>query len=986
MIVHKKVLALVIFCFLSLPLFAQIQINEIVASNENSFADEDGDYPDWIELYNPDESVVNLNGFGISDDTGNRFQYILPDLSIAPGSFIVVFASDKNKYVDSTNTIHLNFKLSADGESVYLTSADSVLQDSLVYPELRSDESYGRSSISETGYFIFTDPTPLAPNDTEGYLNRLENPLVTKAGGFYSSSVEVSLQNPDLADHTYYTTDGTDPTTNSSVFGSGSKTFNNTTTLKLRTIEEGKLPSDILVHTYFLNETHNLPVVSLVTNPDYFFDENEGIYVHFEEDIEVPAHIEFFEEDGSLAFQSHIGTKIYGAYSRRFDQKSLSIFFRGEYGLSELDYRLFEEKDIDQFQSFILRNAGNDFGGAHMRDAAMTTIVEDAVDIDYQAYKPAVLYINGEYWGIQNVREKISEHFIASNHDVDADNVDLIEATEEPEAKNGTTDLYLEFLKALEDADITNQAEYEEVIDHIDLENFIDYMAIQIFYANTDWPGTNVKLWRDRSPEGKWRWILYDTDHGYNLYSGDGDFDLDMFEHTMQTDPELLKYSNPLWATKPFRKLMDNEGFKTQFLLRLNDLMNTVFQTDKMIHIIDSLSAKIAPEIPAHEERWNLVSFWSGEGPFTAQVQDMKDFAQTRHPYMIQHMQQHFDLSDLSELTVDLNDSNFGKVLLNRSMLDTFPWSGNFFNDFTIPVTAVPKTGYIFTGWTGSVTSTDTTIAINPGASVVANFAPVTGTTSNVVINEIMYNAFDEQDPGDWVELYNNTPAAINLSGWILKDEDDGHIFTFPDGTELEADGYLVVADDLEAFNQYYTEITNLYGELGFGLAGGSDQVRLFDASGEMVDIVSYDDEAPWPSQADGTGYSLELSDPNINNNEGANWNASVIEFGTPGQVNSTLVSNEDHGEIPNTISLKQNYPNPFNPGTTINFTLPVRSFIKLSVYDMLGREVSVLESGLRSSGIHSVYWDASRHASGMYIYRLETTNKTFTKKMLLIK
>lgn len=988
----------VFFCVLSNQIFAQIYINEVSASNESVLEDGEGEYPDWIELYNVAGSTIDLNGYGISDDKSRPFKYTFPEFQISSGSYGLLFASDKDT-IDNEGFLHVNFKLSADGETLYLTSPSGSLIDSLSFPLLLTDESYGRSGTDFDQQLIFVSPTPLSANSTSGYTARSPKPEVSKAGGFYTRSVSMSILNQDLAHTTYFTTDGTDPTQDSEIFGTGSRTFNETTVLKLRTIEPGNLPSKVEVNTYFVLPKHSIPVISLVTDPEYFFDNETGIYVmgpdaepnpphhgaNFWKDIEVPAHTEFFTPNGELGFKSHVGVKIYGAYSRSFKQKSLAIFFRGKYGLSELEYPLFEEKDIDVFQSFLLRNAGNDFGAAHLRDAAMTTIIQDVMDLDYQAYQPSVVYLNGEYWGIHNIREKISEHFIASNHNIDPDNVDLIEFAEHPEAKNGSIELYLDFMADLEAADMSNPDDYQAVLTHIDLDNFIYYMATEIFYANTDWPATNVKLWRDRTPGGKWRWILYDTDHGFNLYSGEGDFNLDMFEHTLQTNPDLLKYSNPLWATFTFRKLMENDDFKTSFLLRLNELMNTVFTTDRMIGIIDSLAAGIETEMPQHEERWDLAS-WTSEGPFKNQIEDMRDFARKRPDYMYQHMQAHFGLTDLDDISIDLNNVDFGKVLVNRSYPNRYPWHGRFFSDFSVPVTAVPKPGYRFIKWSGDVNSTDPTIHIHAGDSVFAHFEPSTSEVSQIVINEIMYNAAEDADPEDWVELYNPSETAIDISNWVLKDEDNDHRYTFPAGTNISPKGYITAVQNTEAFSLLYSVSSPIYGDLGFGLSGGSDQVRLYDAKGALVDSVSYDDEAPWPEQADGTGFSLELKHPNLDNSLPENWEVSSTLGGTPNAKNSVQVSNESFPDRLTEFQLHQNFPNPFNPSTVIRFSIPKSQLVTLQIFDPLGRLVSELVHSYLPAGDHEIAFNALNLASGVYIYQLKAGDYIQTKKMLLLK
>jgi hypothetical protein len=354
---------------------------------------------------------------------------------------------------------------------------------------------------------------------------------------------------------------------------------------------------------------------------------------------------------------------------------------------------------------------------------------------------------------------------------------------------------------------------------------------------------------------------------------------------------------------------------------------------------------------------------------------------------MFQHMQNWLGLSDLSSLSVDISNQKYGSVVVNRAELEHYPWSGQYFEDYQIPVTAVPNDGYLFTGWSGDITSEDSLIYVDPGASVTANFAPATGVTSTVVINEIMYNPPESPDTEDWVELYNTTGAAIDLSGWILKDEEDDHAFTIPQGTEIDGVSFLVISRDLDAFNETYSNVDPLLGNMDFGLAGGNDQVRLFDDSEVLIDIVSYDDESPWPAGADGTGSTLELINPGLDNGAASSWKASETNLGTPGQPNSVLTSNERIDElIPTSTQLLQNYPNPFNPVTTISFDLPVQSRIRLTVFDMLGREVSVLDQGIRSAGTHSVSWDASNQASGMYLYHLEIGDEVHVKKMLLIK
>lgn len=1195
-IVQLKVLALFgcVILYTSHIVQAQVVINEVVASNSQGISDEDGDYPDWIEFYNPTSSTINLAGFGISDDANDLFKFTLPNIEIPANEYYLVFASDKNRaasdvksffwetvirqgdatqyiiptapvssswiqsdfddsgwengsfgigygdnddativpigtgavftrtkfiiddlsVVDSlllhidfddgyvayingveisrfnldgtapvpfdtytnnfiddptlvkgeelqaipidgfndllvegenilaiqvhnynaessdlslipflsiarnaqpnvsrgiaeeihidvleSNSIypHLNFKLSSDGESVYLSNPDSTIVDQVTYPFLKSDESFGRSIGNDSTFLIFDSPTPLAENTTQGFSDRMPEPEFLKKGGVYNFLVYLQLADPSLGNTIYFTTDGNEPTLDSEVFGTNAKIISNTSTYKFKAIEEGKIPSSTVTHTFIIGEDHDLPIVSVTTPPNNLWSDESGIYVrgtngidefcsngpaNWNQDWEIPINIELFETDGSLGFNSGAGAKIFGGCSRTNPAKSLAIYFRGDYGNSELNYKLFEEKDIDTFQSFVLRNSGNDFtsqGHSMFRDGLMKTLIEDA-ELDYQAFKPAVMYLNGEYWGIHNIREKINEHFIESNSNADSDGIDLLESkafSGDGLPVHGTADNYNAFKSALGLANLNDIDDYQTVEEMIDIDNYIDYMAAQIYYANTDWPGNNMKYWRPQYENAKWRWIIYDTDFGFGLSYG-GSVDRNTLDFAL--DPNGPGWPNPPYSTYIFRRMTSSDIFVNKFVNRMADLMNTSFEPEFVNSVIDSLSGKISNEIPRHINKWgNSLESWE------YQISVLRDFANNRRGYIEQFMIGQFGLSTPSNISINVSNDTHGSVKVNRITPSSYPWSGRYFSNVPIQLTAIPKKGFIFTGWSESG-SLDNTIDGFTGATYTANFAPAEEVIPDVVINEIMYNSSDDLVTGDWIELYNATDYKIDLSGWILKDEDDTHEFRFQYGTDIPSNSYLVVSADLESFNSQYDDVSPLLGEMGYNLAGGSDQVRLYDNTGAIVDSVQYSDEVPWDSTADGTGYTLELIDPMSDNSLPTSWKRGSQLGGTPGSPNTVIVSTEEQRSVPSKFSLKQNFPNPFNPSTNITFELPNQIRVKLTVYDMLGRRVSILTDEVKSMGTHTVSWDASEQSSGVYIYKLETASEVFTKKMLLIK
>ncbi len=835
-----------------------------------------------------------------------------------------------------------------------LTDPEDNTVDEIIYPPLNPDESYGRSAEDSGTWMIFEEPTPLQENADEGFAERLTIPKLTNTGGFYNGSVSINFAE-EAVDNVYYTTDGTNPTSSSSEF-SPPMSINETTILRLRAIEDGRLSSDIETHTYFIDTDHYLPVISLVTEPENLWSDEFGIYVrgtngitgnyetipaNWNQDWEIPAHIEFYEEDNTHGFSSGIGTKIFGGCSRQNSQKSLSVFFRGEYGNPELEYPLFDEKNIDTFQAFVLRNSGNDFEYTHIRDAMMTTLIEDDTEIDYQAYQPTVVYLNGEYWGIHNMREKINEHFIASNHGVDADNIDLIENN--GEIKHGQEEAYTAMMEAFDNADMQNQADYENVLQHVELESFVDYQIAEIFFANQDWPGNNLRYWRERRSGAKFRWVIYDTDFGFNLYGSRPPEEEMMHFATDASHNNPDYWPNPAWSTFKLLNFFKNDSFQQDFINRFADLLNTAFSEEHIINVIDSLSQRIEPEISAHQSRWNRSTCdWEN------QINVIKDFGENRQQHIASQVIDFFNIESRSPLTV--NVSGKGKVKVNRVFPAYYPWTGDYFGSVLVPITAIPDPGHTFSGWSGASTSSERVIWVAPEdePNLTASFKVLSEELSDIIINEIMYNAPDEADPEDWIEFYNPNKTAINISGWVVKDDDDEHEFLIPANTIIAEEGYLVTTKNRDVFSAFYSDVdeSSVIGNMDFGLGGGGDQVRLYNASGVLADSVEYDDDTPWPTEADGNGYTLELKDTSLDNELAENWTASAQPAGTPTAENGITSSNEAVKEIPTSIALDQNYPNPFNPTTVIGYQLTKNSEVKLEIFDMLGRKVSTLING----------------------------------------
>ena len=913
-----------------------------------------------------------------------------------------------NKY------LHTNFKLSSDGETLVITNPVGSTVDEITFGKIGPDISFGRQPDGTNSWYLFPTPTPGDSNKTTGYTGITDNPIVTIPGGFYPGLVNVTV-NPGANGGTiYYTLDGSDPSETSSVYSS-SILLSSTKVLRVKAYNPGMIPSQTVTNTYLINFNTKLPVVSLSTNPANFFDEENGIYTlgdsaqssfpyfgaNFWKDWEKPVHVEYFENDGtSKGFSMDAGVQIYGAWSRGFPQKSLAIFARGRYGYSSINYKLFNDLPFTEYQAFVLRNSGNDWNSTMFRDGLMTGLVTD-VDLDKQDFKPTVVFINGQYWGIQNLREKVNEHFLAQHHNVNPDSLDILENN--ANIVQGDSLDYLALYSFIQNNNLAITINYEYVKSKIDVDNFIRYFVSEIYFDNTDWPGNNVKFWRNHS-NGKWRWILYDTDFGFGL------FDVNAYKHNtleFATASNGPGYPNPPWATLFLRKLLENQSFRNDFINCFADFSNSIFKPYVVTNRINYLKSLIDAEIPNQIQRWNAFDY----NGWLNNIQRLKDFANQRLTYLQLYYIQKFGLSGIANLSISISDTSMGSVKVNSLQIGQPTWSGGYFYGVPIKIIAQPKTGFRFVGWEGSNTTSDDTliVSLNSSYSLNAIFRLDTNYSEpKIVINEINYNSSSSFNPEDWVELYNNSDRDVDISGWIFKDSDDLHNFFLPKGTILKKDGYLVLCIDTSLFKPLFPDVKNFIGNTGFGFSGSGELLRLYDNNLKMMDSLVYDDSAPWPTEPDGNGPTLSLKNPDLDNSLGQNWAAS-LGHGTPGKINDVFTGIQDKidNSFPKEYSLEQNYPNPFNPSTKIKYTIPTsplnpspyqgegrgERFVSLKVYDILGNEVATLVNEFKKPGFYEIQFDGSKLSSGVYFYRivihsdgLQTDNFISTKKLILLK
>ena len=675
----------------------QVVINELCPSNADLDVDPDFfNFSAWIELHNTSSSTQNIGGFFLTDDPADRKKWMIPFGTTVPGNGYRVI------WCDGMNTkLHTNFSLDSDGEDVVFSNSSGTEIDRILFPEQHTNISYGRLTDGggEWGYLI--SPTSGRANRGESGAVQLSNPHFSLKSGRYPSSQTLVISHPMSSVEIRYSIDGSEPSVNSLLYRDPIF-LQKTTTVKAKAFKTNFIPSKSEVKSFFINEhTFSLPVVSLSTNPRYLWDNSIGIYaagtngiegncaysnVNWNQDWDRHAVLEYFDKSGEKLFDQSVDVRIGGGCSRTNPQKSLVIKARDKYGDNILPYQFFDTKEISKFGGFFLRNSGNDFSYTMFRDALMHSLLVGQMDVDYLAYQPAIVYINGNYWGIQNIREKIDADYIESNYAVRKDDLDLIETW--GIALEGTNNAYMTYLDSLQKIDRNAADAYKFIERYIDVQEYINYLTAEIYYVNTDWPGNNVKFWRQRSTNGKFRWILWDTDFGFGLYGGaEYAYHPTLNFATAVDGPD---WPNPPWSTLHLRLLLEIPRFREKFVSTMLTAIGTTFSPDRVIRTIDNFQNRLKAEMPYHIDRWDQPDTWDAE------VQRLRDFAVQRNDFMRNYVRDFFSLSDEVRITMEVYPANSGAVNINGITVSNLDANIPSLKGLSLAVKAEPLQGYTF--------------------------------------------------------------------------------------------------------------------------------------------------------------------------------------------------------------------------------------------------------------------------------------------------
>ena len=781
--------------------------------------------------------------------------------------------------------------------------------------------------------------------------------------------------------------------------------------VRARTFQTGDIPSTTVTNTYFVDtEIHEryatIPVISLVTDNEHLFDEKNGIYVvgtnadtidiipgisntsasdsikiyaNYDMPWERPSHIEFYETNGDLGFAMDIGARIAGYHSPRSPQKGLHIIARTKYGKDRINYRLFPDgrtdaKNLNEFKRFTIRSWGQSRKFALIQDA-FSQMAYSKSGLDLQDYRPAIVFINGEYWGLHEIRENNKNSwYYQSHYGIDRDNpgYDILQFRGNF-ILEGDGQHWNDMMSFLSTHDLSKANNYKYLASVIDIDNFIDYVGHCVYSGKRDWPGSNEAAWRPRTIGGRWRWIQYDMDVCFSHWWGG---------YSANMVDQVLHGFNQYEPHTILVRLLENIEVRNKFIQWFADRINMEFKPEVLENYLDDVVAEIEPYLPEYQARWQLNYNWYSE------IDAIRSFIRKRPEFIINQLSNEFNLTGMAELELGIEHSDNNVVKINTLSVtenllsdSTESWSGNYFKEIPFTIVALPADGYEFVGWecvtTGKQAINDTiSFVLLEDTKLIARFRPKEEITG-VVINEFSANnqktIFDEfNEFDDWIELYNAGDDTIDMGGiyitddlneltkWEIPSEDYQQTF-IPPGKHL-----LLWADNDPDQGPLH---------LDFRLNNAGEQIGLIQICG--IDTMVLDTIT----------FQLQSPDLSYGRYPDGSEKWAFFTVPTPGVTNNntrTVIT-------PGNNYLGQNFPNPFQFTTTIQFYIADTEEVTLDIVDLLGCKIKSLINKKLAQGFYSINWDGkisegNDAPSGIYFVTLQAGKFRKSKKLLLLK
>ena len=663
-------------------------INEVMASNAGVVMSPATNFDSWIELYNPNTTAINLAGMYLSDDGGNLTRWKMPSNmgSVPAKGFKVVWLGS-----DDIKSDQAPFKLDCDGGTIYLSNKSGQLITSVTYPQAYSRTAWARTTDGQEGWNWTANATPGATNATAVFASeRLDAPVVSTGSQLINSSISFHVDIPE-GTTLMYTTDCSVPTSTVTTGSckkstTGNFTVSQTTNYVFRLFKDGYLPS-VPVTRSFIKTTHNytIPVISVVGDERYFTDNTWGIDVrgtngitgngsddpvNWNQPWDRPVNFSYISPTEGMLFNQDVNIAVSGGWTRTADPRSMKLKSNKVFdGMNRFDYAFFPQKPFIRSKTLLVRNGGNDvWSGSRFTDPALATIIQrSGIDMDVQSFVQVAEYINGRFKGILNLREPNNDKFVYANFGYDDEEIDMFE---NDTFTNGTDEVYNHLVQLSEN--INQSGVYEEVKTLLDIDEFTNYMAAELYLGNDDWPNNNVKGYRSQA-DGRFRFVCFDLDYSFNAWN-----------HTISS---LNDYSY-VKMVKLFKNLLKHNEYRKKFIDTFCIMGGSIFEKSRATAIINELADAMRP-----------MSQLDNMSPDNT-ANKIKQKLATRMDEMTSQLQQYspMQLSGVKKHSVQFAaDVDGATISINGIKVPYASFNGKLFAP--VQLEAKAPAGYTFAGW-----------------------------------------------------------------------------------------------------------------------------------------------------------------------------------------------------------------------------------------------------------------------------------------------
>lgn len=736
-----------------------VMLNEYSCSNRQ-IADDFGNFEDWVEIYNPNPFAVDLTGYYLSDNPNNPLKWRFSGGVVMPEGHLIVICSGRDQM--SGNTPHTNFRLAQlRPEYILFSNPEGTILESYILITTQNAHSRGRLTDGSSQWAYFPQSTPGAANQN-GFINYTPKPVLDQQAGFYNSPINLQMSVPNEGFQIRYTTNGAEPIANSTLY-TGPVELNQTTVIRARcfTSDPDYIPGFIETNTYFINETSTLPVFS--------FSGNQLNTLFGGTQIRPIGAFEYFDANGEFVDESVGEFNKHGNDSWSYPQRGVDFICRDEYGYNEaLKHPFFATSNKAEFQRLMVKAAANDnypfeSGGAHLRDAYIQTLSQvSKLDLDERSSTFVLLFVNGQYWGVYDVRERVDDN-------------DFTEFYYGQERKFRGSDEYIQFLKtwgsteaeygnqpALNDwaalvnfinqNNMSDEANYAFVKNQLNIASLIDYIVINSFVVSRDWLNYNTGWWRGLNTTAsaqQWRYILWDMDAALGHFINyTGMPDVSATAPPCQVDN--LNVGNG--HIQSLRKLIEeNEEAKTMYINRYADLINTHFSCENLLHLLDSMTAVIAPEMPRQIQRWGgNITTWQNN------VQTLRNFINQRCNAMPGLLANCYQLSGPENITFMVEPEGAGEIKMNSEWLTSYPFTAPMFGNINSTFEARGNDFFTFSHWEISIPGSEPEQTQNP---LIKNIE------QSGIIKAVFVNPFEIPDDLDLIYYwhFNNFNSSVDV-------------------------------------------------------------------------------------------------------------------------------------------------------------------------------------------------------------------------------